>query len=276
MVKRAETLRLTVDELAQRTGFTVRNLRAMQTRGLLAPPALEGRTGYYGESHLKRVAMIKRLQARGYSLAAIGDLVEGWDARGGKGGIAALESAVMTPSIDDTRSLGHDEIAALVPELVGDVGLREKAIAAGLFMERDGALWTPKAVLIEAAKLVHELGLPWETMFVDLRWLRSQAEVVAEVFRQMFAKNFFNEFVRDGMPTDRLEELAKLITTLRPLMMRVFVGLLSVEVERGGPMVHPASSARAEDDDGPNADDLAKPASKPKKRARRPRGSRRA
>jgi DNA-binding transcriptional MerR regulator len=267
MVKRAESLRMTVDELAQRTGFTVRNLRAMQTRGLLAPPALEGRTGYYGESHLKRVAMIKRLQARGYSLAAIGDLVEGWDARGGERGVAALESAVMTPSIDDTRSLGHEEIVALVPELVGDAVLREKAIAAGLFMERDGALWTPKAVLIEAAKLVHELGLPWETMFVDLRWLRSQAEVVAEVFRQMFAKNFFNEFVREGMPTDRLEELAKLISTLRPLMMRVFVALLSVEVERGGPMVSPSLPERADEED-------ARRGGKPAKRAKRPRGSR--
>ncbi len=41
------TVDLTIDELAQRTG-TVRNVRAHQSRGLLPPPEVRGRTGYYG------------------------------------------------------------------------------------------------------------------------------------------------------------------------------------------------------------------------------------
>ena len=39
---------LTIDQLAQRTGMTVRNIRAHQSRGLLPPPAVRARTGYYG------------------------------------------------------------------------------------------------------------------------------------------------------------------------------------------------------------------------------------
>ena len=45
---------LTIDELAQRVGMTVRNIRAHQSRGLLPPPVVRGRTGYYGPDHVAR------------------------------------------------------------------------------------------------------------------------------------------------------------------------------------------------------------------------------
>ena len=38
----------TVDQLALVSGLTTRNIRAHQTRGLLPPPRVRGRTGYYG------------------------------------------------------------------------------------------------------------------------------------------------------------------------------------------------------------------------------------
>ena len=44
----AERSELTIDELARRTGMTVRNIRAHQSRGLLPPPEVRGRTGFYG------------------------------------------------------------------------------------------------------------------------------------------------------------------------------------------------------------------------------------
>ena len=46
---------LTIDELARRTGTTVRNIRAHQSRGLLPPPTIRARTGYYGPEHVARV-----------------------------------------------------------------------------------------------------------------------------------------------------------------------------------------------------------------------------
>src|SRR5690242_21839225 len=67
---------LTIDELAQRTGMTVRNIRAHQSRGLLPPPEVRGRTGYYGSQHLARIELIQELQAQGFNLEAIRRLVE--------------------------------------------------------------------------------------------------------------------------------------------------------------------------------------------------------
>src|SRR3954466_12172422 len=61
----------TIDELARETGMTVRNIRAHQSRGLLPPPEVRARTGYYGPEHVARLRLIQELPAPGYNLAAI-------------------------------------------------------------------------------------------------------------------------------------------------------------------------------------------------------------
>src|SRR5438105_1932665 len=71
--------RLTVDELARAGGTTVRNVRALQARGVLPPPDLAGRTGHYRDAHLARLRAVLRLQTKGYSLAAVADLLAAWD-----------------------------------------------------------------------------------------------------------------------------------------------------------------------------------------------------
>jgi DNA-binding transcriptional MerR regulator len=72
--------RLTVDELARSAGTTTRQVRALQTRGLLPRPHLVGRTGYYDGDHLDRLRTIRRLQAEGFSLAGISTLMRAWEA----------------------------------------------------------------------------------------------------------------------------------------------------------------------------------------------------
>src|SRR6188768_2250994 len=67
---------LTIDELARRTGMTVRNIRAHQSRGLLPAPEVRARTGYYGPRHVERLKLIQQLQGNGYNLAAIGHLLQ--------------------------------------------------------------------------------------------------------------------------------------------------------------------------------------------------------
>lgn len=73
---------MTIDEFARVMSTSVRNVRAYLERGLLPAPQLAGRTGYYDETHVERMAAIQRLQREGFSLAAIGSLLEAWSAGG--------------------------------------------------------------------------------------------------------------------------------------------------------------------------------------------------
>jgi DNA-binding transcriptional MerR regulator len=68
-----------LDELARRGKVASTTVRLYQSKGPLPPPRLEGRTGWYDESHLSRLRLIARLQAEGHSLVGIGNLLEQWE-----------------------------------------------------------------------------------------------------------------------------------------------------------------------------------------------------
>jgi len=57
-------------------------VRLPQTRGLLPPPAVRGRTGYYNEEHVARIELTREMQADGLNLEAIRRVEE---ALGGNG-----------------------------------------------------------------------------------------------------------------------------------------------------------------------------------------------
>jgi DNA-binding transcriptional MerR regulator len=62
---------LTIEQLAAESGMTVRNIRAHQARGLIAPPEVRMRVGYYGPEHVAALQLIRELQHDGFNLAAI-------------------------------------------------------------------------------------------------------------------------------------------------------------------------------------------------------------
>src|SRR5919206_2926440 len=91
--------RLTIDQLAQRPGMTVRNTRAHQSRGLLPPPVVEARTGYYDGEHVARIRLIQEMQAEGFNLKAIARLIEG--SSGAVEEAMGFKRAALTPFGDE-------------------------------------------------------------------------------------------------------------------------------------------------------------------------------
>src|SRR4051812_22736518 len=85
---------LTIEQLAARTGLTVRNIRSHVTRGLLPSPYLKGRTGYYGPEHVARLQLVTGLQQQGFNLAAITSLVSGPEAASADETIAFYRTAL--------------------------------------------------------------------------------------------------------------------------------------------------------------------------------------
>jgi DNA-binding transcriptional MerR regulator len=95
---------LRVDELARLAGTTTRHVRALQTAGLLPPPALRGRTGVYGPTHLERLGAILRLQRAGFSLSALRALFDAWEE-----GLSLEEVLGMPPRSDRRPAPGDGE-----------------------------------------------------------------------------------------------------------------------------------------------------------------------
>ena len=67
---------LTIEQLAAESGMSVRNIRAHQARGLLSPPEVRMRVGYYGPEHVSQLRLIRELQNDGFNLGGIKRLLE--------------------------------------------------------------------------------------------------------------------------------------------------------------------------------------------------------
>ncbi len=121
---------LTVDQLATRAGLPVRTIREYQTTGLLPGPERRGRVGIYGPNHLARLALIGRLQDRGYSLAGIRDLVTSWSDGADLGEILGLEADQLVHLDEPGAPATLDQLATLLPSLVPD--RLDDLLAAGI------------------------------------------------------------------------------------------------------------------------------------------------
>ena len=100
---KAPSGKMTIGELAQRTGMTIRNIRAHQTRGLLPPPEVQGRTGYYNEEHVARIELTREMQAEGLNLEAIRRVLE--STGGSSKEMVDFARAVRAPFEDETPEI---------------------------------------------------------------------------------------------------------------------------------------------------------------------------
>ena len=113
-----------MDEVARAAGTASRNVRNYQTKGLLDPPTMNGRVGHYGRAHLSRLKLIARLQERGYSLAAIGDLIRAFEERRTVGEMLGLERE-LTARVpeEEEQILSRTELVARFPIVDGNIDL---------------------------------------------------------------------------------------------------------------------------------------------------------
>jgi DNA-binding transcriptional MerR regulator len=111
-------LELTVDELAHRADVPVRTIREYQTIGVLPAPSKRGRVGIYGDTHVARLALIERLQQRGYSLAGIRDLLGAWRDGADLGEILGLEPDQLVHIAEPGAPVTVAQLQRLLPALV--------------------------------------------------------------------------------------------------------------------------------------------------------------
>src|SRR5690349_9579612 len=101
-----------------------------QTKGILQPPELRGRVGYYSAAHLSRLRVIARLQERGFSLAAIKDLLDGFTRGASLAAVIGAEKELS--ALGEPAELAPEDFAALFPDGELDFAVVQRAVALGL------------------------------------------------------------------------------------------------------------------------------------------------
>jgi DNA-binding transcriptional MerR regulator len=217
---------LTIDELAQRTGMTVRNIRAHQSRGLLPPPEVRGRTGYYGQAHLDRIELIREMQGQGFNLEAIRRLVDA--APGSSEEPLRFLRAVAEPyTQDQPEVLSADELAARWG--TSDAGLLARAVKLGLLRPLgDGSFEDVTPRLTRAGKELERLGVSAETAMQLATRIRKHADGVARAYVELFVEEVWKPFEEAGAPEERWPEVRDALERLRPLAADTLLAIFGV------------------------------------------------
>lgn len=210
---------LTVDQLAQRVGMTVRNVRAYATRGLLPPPRLVGRTGYYGSDHVARLTLVRDLLAQGYTLAAVEKSVAG--DRSVDAGPLALHRALMAPWQPDAPQ--ETDLQTLAVRAGTDDLDATREVAAELArmgvveLLPDGRLRVLDPPLLDAGLRGVRLGLPAPALVAAQQRVVELVEQAAEAYVAMFRDTVWADFVAAGRPEDGWPQIQAVVEGLQPV-----------------------------------------------------------
>lgn len=219
---------LSVEQLAQRVGMSVRTVRFYAGRGLIPPPRREGRNGFYGPDHLARLELVKELQAHGFTLSAIEGYLDNipGDATPEQ---VAVHRTLLAPWMAERpeeldrqalelragRELSDDDLEMLIalgvvePTPVEDVfRLAPAHLAVGIqFIETE----MPLEVALASRRIFDDAG-------------RSVARDITEVFRTMWWPA-----LRDsGRPA---EDITALIERFKPLTIQALVTAYETAVD---------------------------------------------
>jgi DNA-binding transcriptional MerR regulator len=207
---------MTIRELAERTGMTVRNIRAHQTRGLLPPPVVRGRTGYYGEEHVARIELTREMQADGLNLEAIRRVLDSGD--GSAAAIFDFTRALRAPFEDEAPEIFEaDELAGIWGENP-DPKLLRRVEKLGIFRTLpDGRVEVISPQLVRAAAELGELGIGPEGTVAAGERLRRHADGVARTFVELFVKEVWEPFDEAGRPDRDWPKMSEALERMRPL-----------------------------------------------------------
>jgi DNA-binding transcriptional MerR regulator len=209
------TERLTIEELAGRTGVTVRNIRAHQSRGLVPPPDIVGRTGYYGPEHVARLELIGEMQADGFNLQAIKRLLDVSDGSGEE--LLGFKRALMAPFEQETPELmDQHEFEERWGAIDGKLLARAEKI--GLVRRLGGGgIEIPSPTLYRAGEELLALGVPPQIMISVAEKIRRRSEAIARMFVELFLESVWKPFAEAGRPDQELPQVREALERLRPL-----------------------------------------------------------
>jgi DNA-binding transcriptional MerR regulator len=209
---------MTIDELSRKSGMTARNIRAHQSRGLLPPPAVRARTGYYGPEHLSRIRLIQDMQGQGFNLKAIERLLE-MGARSGSRRTLEFQRTILQPFSTEQ------------PEMVDAVGLRDtfgdpldmkligKAERVGLLRPTGEDTWeVPSPTMLRAGRELVELGIPLDHALAVADSINRHTAAISKEFVKLFVKDVL-EPIRDSKQRTEgdLAAAGEAVERLRPL-----------------------------------------------------------
>jgi DNA-binding transcriptional MerR regulator len=211
---------LTVDELAARTGMTVRTVRFYASEGLLPPPQRRGRVAYYDARHRMRLELVRTLQEHGYTLSAIQRVLARipHDAAPAE---YAVQSAVLAPWLpEQTEELDRAGLERRLARRLDEEQIDYLAGVGALSRRPDGKYAVSPAMLGHAAELM-QLPVPPDVLRESATIIEQHATAVANGLTELFARAIWGPYQRGEIDH---EQVVAILDRMRPLALQGLLG----------------------------------------------------
>ena len=219
---------LTVEQLAAEVGMSVRNIRNHHTRGLLPPPEVRARVGFYNAEHVARLRLILDLQADGFNLTAIERLLSGSDGLAER--LLGLRRAVTTPfEAESPELITAEELAKRFGEVDSKDIARIRRLKL-LIPLGDERFEIPSPSLMAAAEQVVALGIPIHSALTLVERVSRDCESISRDFTKLFLRELWEPFDHAGQPDEGWDELIEGVDSLRPLASEALLAMFKLRM----------------------------------------------
>jgi DNA-binding transcriptional MerR regulator len=183
-----------LEDLAQESGISARNIRAYRERGLLDPPRRVGRSALYDDYHLSQLNTISQLLRKGYNSAHIAEFFASMRQGTDLADILGLQQAVLGEANAEPQSTNPAAVA-----IDADGEEARKLAAYGLAAIEGGEVVMIDAVAADILARAPDPGLCVRAL---LRFVES-TEGSVEQLAAAFAASL-EEFYRERVGADYL------------------------------------------------------------------------
>jgi len=215
---------LTIEALAAETGMTVRNIRSHRARGLLPPPEVRDRIGYYGPEHVTRLRLIQELQSEGFNLKGIERLLE--QSPGPAEQFLSFKRALGASfETEEPQAFTREELVDRFGGGEDEATLKQAIEAGALTPIGDDRFEARVPSLLDAAEGVINQGVPLDHALAVLSKVQDRCKAVAREFVRLFLEDVWKPFEEAGYPEERWPEVRASLDQLRPLSAQALMGI---------------------------------------------------
>lgn len=199
---------MTLDELTQHAGVSVRNVRFYTTKGLVPPPIRRGRCGYYAAEHVVRLEMVRELQAHGFTLSAI----EGYMARipaGASPETIALHRTMLAPWMAELpETISRKELVRRAGRPLSDDDLDTLNALGIVYPAKQGKFQVAVAHLSVGVALL-DFGMPFEAALAAQDIFTAHGRAIADELTELFRTQVWPAYKENRVPPEQLRELVE-------------------------------------------------------------------
>jgi DNA-binding transcriptional MerR regulator len=215
---------LSLKELCERVGMSVRNVRFYTSRGLVPPPIRKGRSGYYNRVHVGRLELVQELQSHGFTLSAIERYVAGIPANATPEDLALARTMLAPWDVERPIEMSRGELSTRAGRELTDDDLRTLA-ALGVVSPLGGdpgraERWQVAVSQLSVGLGLLDLGFPTEAALAAADMYARHGREIAQELYELFRTLVLPVYRDQGASPETVRQV---VERIKPLSIAALV-----------------------------------------------------